>query len=706
MQNLVWSGWGASGPGNVHGMHVCKYKGADHLCFFQGNQQKGYCRGHGVIMDNQYRIVQSVQAGGGMSSSDMHEFMPINDGKTALMTIYQQRQYDMSPWNIKTGVGWIMESIFQEVEVETSKVLFEWRSLDHVHPTVSYTLPASTDTSGDGLSPHSPWDYFHINSIDKNADGDYLISSRHTCAIYKISGKDGSIIWRLHGANPSFRNINFSFSQQHDARWISENATHTVLSLYNNGYNGFNKTHDYSSGMIIVIDHVEMTATQIREYAPPGKFMSSSSQGNLQLLPNKNVFMGWGNNAFISEHDENGDLLLWGYIAKEETMNYRAQKFEWDADPTDVPALWTYSKATDSESQTSFYVSWNGATRVKKWRFYGAKEQEGPFRELAVVDKVGFETAYTNPDYYPWTYVEALDANEKVLRRSTTKYTFVPSPELSSWCADTFCDNAPAFGYPGEIAPEPEIPPPIPPEEQPAPVEPPPSPPEGEPPSVEGPPPIEPSPEQVSPSGEEPPPGDRPPIENVPHESPDNVDLGQAVPPENPAPQNEQQGSSPEVPPEDTGGFSPEAQQDQAGSGWAPVEELPDEEPGKDSPEGSTTAPSDGNNGNEEEQEQEQESTDFLTFLDQPWILTTVGVGGGLIVAFLLLRYCHPERRYGRAMQDESSDSLDEEAYERKPSAQSSAMPWWHWRRWTVRERHSQRYFPLADRSPEAGGDP
>lgn len=76
-------------------------------------------------MDNRYRIVRSVQSGGGMSAADMHEFKLINGGKTALMTIYQQRQYDMSRWNIRTGMAWIMESIFQEVDVETSEVLFE-----------------------------------------------------------------------------------------------------------------------------------------------------------------------------------------------------------------------------------------------------------------------------------------------------------------------------------------------------------------------------------------------------------------------------------------------------------------------------------------------------------------------------------------------------------------------------------------------------
>lgn len=440
-------------------MHVCKYNGSDHLCFFQGNQQKGYCRGHGVILDNQYRIVKSVQPGGGMASSDMHEFMPINDGKTALMTVYQQRQFDMSPWNIKTGVGWVMESIFQEVDIETSKVLFEWRSLDHVDPSLGYTYPDHTDTSGTGLDPHSPWDYFHINSIQKNKDGDYLISSRHTCAVYKVSGKDGSIIWTLHGAKPSFRNINFSFSQQHDARWLSENSTHTLLSVYNNGFNGFNQTHPYSSGMIILIDHVDMTATQLHDYAPPGKNMLSSSQGNMQVLPNGHVVMGWGNNAYVSEHDAEGNVLWWGYYAKDLVMNYRAQKFEWEGNPTDSPALWTFSKTTEPDSHTTFYVSWNGATRVKTWRFYGSQNSTGPYTLVKEVKKKGFETEYTDPTFYVWTVAEALDEGGKVLGKSRSKFTFVPSPELREFCADRHCGNAPRYGLPGDESPGAMVPP-------------------------------------------------------------------------------------------------------------------------------------------------------------------------------------------------------------------------------------------------------
>ncbi|KAL4977294.1 ASST-domain-containing protein [Aspergillus desertorum] len=405
-----------------------------------GIQQNGYCRGHGVIMDSHYHIVKTVVPGGGMAASDMHEFKLINNGQTALMTVYQQRQFDMSIWNIKGGMGWLMESVFQEIDVESGKVLFEWRSLDHVDPSVSYTYPGHTDTSGTGLEPRSPWDYFHINSVDKNADGDYIISSRHTCAIYKISGRDGSIIWTLHGANPTFENINFSFSQQHDARWLSENSTHTLLSLYNNGFNGFNRTHEYSSGMVILIDHVNKTARQLHDYAPQNNDMISSSQGNMQVLPNGNVFIGWGNNAYVSEHDKEGNLLLWGYIDKGKIMNYRAQKFQWEGNPTDIPALWTYSKSRDDSASTALY----------HWQFYGSNNSTGNYTLLGKTPKDGFETTYLVPGFYRYTYAEALDAKGKVLGKSREQFTFTPSPVLQAYCEETNCENTQAYGVPGE----------------------------------------------------------------------------------------------------------------------------------------------------------------------------------------------------------------------------------------------------------------
>ena len=62
----------------------------------------------------------------------------------------------------------------QELAVPSARVLFEWRSLDHVKLTESYSKVAPA------------FDFFHVNSIDVDADGNLLVSARNTWTVYKI----------------------------------------------------------------------------------------------------------------------------------------------------------------------------------------------------------------------------------------------------------------------------------------------------------------------------------------------------------------------------------------------------------------------------------------------------------------------------------------------------------------------------------------
>lgn len=379
----------------------------------------------------------------------MHEFMLLPDGKTALMTQFIRSAYDLCNWGICNGLGYINEGAFQEVDVETGKAIFEWRSLDHVDTSESYIGPGTTEISGTGREAGLPWDYFHINSVDKNADGDYLISARHTSCIYKISGKDGHVIWRLNGAKSDFRlkgfETEYGFSFQHDARFISENATTTTISLFDNGSNGFNFTQTWSSGMVVVLNHVDKTATMLREYFSPllddGHHMSKS-QGNTQLLPNGNVVLGWGNNAFWSEHLENGTGVWYGAIGYTNLMNYRAHKFNWTGEPLTKPALWTYSKAGSNAEGMMFYVSWNGATKVQKWSFYTAPRVTGPWTRVTTLAKAGFETIWHHDSFALYSYAVAMDVNNEVLSKSEAQKTFVPSEELRPNCDGLACFSA------------------------------------------------------------------------------------------------------------------------------------------------------------------------------------------------------------------------------------------------------------------------
>ncbi|GME27807.1 arylsulfotransferase protein [Neofusicoccum parvum] len=448
--NLVWSGFGFSGPETSHDVQVCTYNGEDHLCFEQGNQLKGYARGHGLIVDKSYSIVKSVEVGGsGVPSVDMHEFNVIDDGKSALVTAYMTIPYDLSDYGITTGVGYLQDGTFQEIEIDTGKMLFEWRAIDHVALNASYVLPNASDTSGTGLSPSSPWDWFHINSVDKSSySNTYLISARSVSSIYNLNTTDGSIIWTLSagGAYTDFDCTNFNFSYQHDARFVQENTTHTIISLYDNASNGYNQTSPESSSMVIALDHTTNKATMLQRItAPPAGGLLSSSQGNTQILPNGNFFNGWGSIDAVSEHAPDGTPLLYATWGAYPVMNYRAWSFNWTAAPKTEPALYAFSKNATSAAPTSIFVSWNGATEVQSWRFYGGAAADAVTTVLGETAKAGFETGYQADGFNAFVAVEALDGAGNVLSRSSALKTFVPNAVYADLCNEVECPQATAY---------------------------------------------------------------------------------------------------------------------------------------------------------------------------------------------------------------------------------------------------------------------
>ena len=76
--------------------------------------------------------------------------------------------------------------------------MYEWHALDHVPLASSYAaaVPASRA---------EPFDYFHINSIDVESNGDLLVDSRNTWAAYDVDPKTGQVRWQLGGKHSSFK---------------------------------------------------------------------------------------------------------------------------------------------------------------------------------------------------------------------------------------------------------------------------------------------------------------------------------------------------------------------------------------------------------------------------------------------------------------------------------------------------------------------
>lgn len=395
-------------------------------------------------MNSEYRVVTTTTAVGIGIASDLHEFSLTPGGETALVTVYCPKQFEVSIDGVLEYV-WVTESIFQEINVTSGEVLFEWHSLDHVPPSQSY-LPLNS--SNEGISSSKPWDYFHINSVDKNSAGDYLISGRHTHCIYKISGKDGSILWQLQGKMSSFLTTGFTFAWQHDARWVQENDTATTISLFDNGRTQDVADSEFSTGKIISINHGDATASLISQFDStfvPG-LISSISQGNLQSLDNGNVFIGWGAEPFVSEHLPNG-TVVWSATWEDKSPNYRASKAAWSGYPRHtIPAVWSYAR--NSSSRTAIYVSWNGATNVHSWAVYTAGMLDTPAnltRVATVAKKAEFETLIWLDHYSPRVMVEALDENKQGLKNSSIFQTVVPSSRMEANCGDSHCLDAVAI---------------------------------------------------------------------------------------------------------------------------------------------------------------------------------------------------------------------------------------------------------------------
>lgn len=259
----------------------------------------------------------------------------------------------------------------------------------------------------------------HLNSVDKDEHGDYLISGRHADTIYKISGKDGSVVWRLGGKKSSFQLNGFTFSRQHDARFrgMSENGR-PLVSFLDNASDGIVRSATASAGYLVELDTQSkpMVARLLKSWGRPDSRLTNL-RGNVQMLHNGNTFVSWSENGYVSEFDTNGDVVLEAQWSEHRLVTYRAYKFEWTGTPVEPIACKAFAIGSSTEDvQTVQYVSWNGATEIASWIFYGASASSGSHKiPLGSKIKTGFETVFAAPGYWERIYAEAIDANGDVL---------------------------------------------------------------------------------------------------------------------------------------------------------------------------------------------------------------------------------------------------------------------------------------------------
>jgi hypothetical protein len=196
------------------------------------------------------------------------------------------------------------------------------------------------------------------------------------------------------------------FAWQHDAR---SHDGDRLISIFDNGASP--AVERQSRGLLIALDHRRKRATLRRAFTHRPLVLAHYT-GNMQVLGNDNVLVGWGSAPYFSEYGPDGSVRLDVRMARG-GQTYRALRFPWSGRPKTRPKL----VAVRGVGSLALYASWNGATEIARWQLLTGASQSS-LRPEAAVPETGFETLLTPFATKGYAVAVALDDAGRPLGRS------------------------------------------------------------------------------------------------------------------------------------------------------------------------------------------------------------------------------------------------------------------------------------------------
>jgi len=389
------------------------YAGKPALSWWQGvlNNEGVVSSGEDVVVNQQYKTVAKLKGADGWVLTP-HEFLIRGDN--AWVTANQfVRGVNLTQFGGPAN-GVIIDSAVQEYSLKTGKLEYSWAAYGGGHIPLSEA--ATTVGAKVAGSTANAWDAYHINSISLVGSDEFLVSMRNTWGGYLVNISTGQIIWTLgtRSSNSFKFGSGATFEWQHDMEMQSGNE----VSLFDDaccalGGNQFTSPFGQSRGLILSLNTAAHTATLVHQYTHSPS-LETSTQGNTQLLPNGDVVVGWGAEPYLTEYSKTGKVLFDATMPGPD-ISYRAYVESWVGTPSYPPS----GAGRETSGHATIYASWNGATKVAKWRVLGGSSSHS-LKSVATVNKSGFETAIKLAGNYRTYSVDALDSHGHVLGRSKT----------------------------------------------------------------------------------------------------------------------------------------------------------------------------------------------------------------------------------------------------------------------------------------------
>jgi hypothetical protein len=390
---LVWYHQLAS-PLQATDFRVQTYKGKPVLTWWQGTINKaGVGKGYDVIYDSAYRQIATVRASEGLQA-DLHEFQLTPRG-TAYITAYSELPADLSSVG-GPKKGWLLDSVVQEVDVASGRLVFSWHSIAHVPLADSRVANAEP---AQHASQKRPLDYFHVNSVADGPNGTILVSARNMSVLYDIA-RDGHIVWQFGGKHSDFGSgAATKLNYQHNARLHG-----SVLTVFDNG--AVPPAEPFTRPMEIQLDFAQKTAKVVTTFLRPKRLLSPY-EGNLELLPAGGAVVGWGGIPIVTEFGPDGKVRFELKLPYGDT--YRAYRYPWTGHPAGMPLA--------GLSAGTVLASWNGATGIARWQVLGGKDSDH-LSPIGAHTWQGLETRIRVASLPKTIAVRAIDASGNVMGTS------------------------------------------------------------------------------------------------------------------------------------------------------------------------------------------------------------------------------------------------------------------------------------------------